>query len=69
MVVIILHFFKFVFENWYTGVFEVTNYESELRLVAKILNFLQFVFENWYRGPTLKYYCNIFEIADYKLEP
>ena len=31
MAVIILHFFKFVFENWYTGVFEVTNYESELR--------------------------------------
>ena len=31
MAVIILHFLKFVFENWYTGVFEVINYESELR--------------------------------------
>ena len=31
MAVIMLHFFKFVFENWYTGVFEVTIYESELR--------------------------------------
>ena len=38
-------------------------------MVAKILNFLKFVFENWYTGLKMKYYCNIFEIADYKLEP
>ena len=33
MAVTILHFLEFVFENWYTGVFELINYESELRFL------------------------------------
>jgi len=70
-----IHYWKnfqlYLYKNWYSGVFEVADYESEVRFwkfkmadprrrpKSKIfLNF--FFFETWYR--------EVFEVADYKFE-